>query len=298
MRSATKTNGTILGLIATGVLLSACGSRDKETRPGTELPGVAVPASLTVSQTTGPMPSSMPSVDPTTAWKDGVTRYQSGDFTGAASSLTVAADGHGDPYRSYLLGLARWKSGDLAGAEKALQESVTKNPSSLKGWTNLARVRNEKNDRKGALDAAEKALGVDPTSADALHQKGRALMELGRRDEALEALKTAHDLDPESGYIANSLGLLLIQTGHPQDAVEPLEVAKARLPHVAYVRNNLGVAYERSGRLDEAKLEYQAAVEAGDMGGKSMKSLVRLGATDTTDSNAVLQAAGQPAAQK
>ncbi|HEX4826420.1 MAG TPA: tetratricopeptide repeat protein [Candidatus Polarisedimenticolaceae bacterium] len=286
-----------LGSIITGCLvLSACGSQDKSTPPKIDLPGVAVPASLTTTQL--PFTPSTPTIDPKTAWKDGVTRYESGDFTGAATSLTVAADGHGDPYRSYLLGLARFKSGDLAGAETALVASVTKNPSSLKGWINLARVRNERSDRSGALDAAEKALGIDPTSADALHQKGRALMELGRRDEALEALKTAHDLDADNGYVANSLGLLLIQIGRPQDAVAPLEVAKARLPHVAYVRNNLGVAYERTGRMDEAKLEYQAAVDAGDMGGKGMKSLVRLGAKDTTDSNAVLQAAGNPAAEK
>jgi hypothetical protein len=79
--------------------------------------------------------------------------------------------------------------------------------------------------------------------------------------------------------------------GRPADAIEPLEVAKLRLPHVAYVRNNLGVAYERTGRMEEAKLEYLAAVDAGDMGGKAMKSLVRLGATDTTDTSGITVAA-------
>src|SRR5262249_4054084 len=152
---------TALGSIVTGCLiLTACGSHDKATTPKADLPGVAVPASLTVSQTTGPMPPTTLPVDPKTAWKDGVTRYENGDFTRAAPPRTVAANGHRDPYRTYLLGLARFKSGDLVGAETALQDSVTKNPSSLKGWINLARVRNEKNDRKGALDAAEKALGL------------------------------------------------------------------------------------------------------------------------------------------
>jgi Flp pilus assembly protein TadD len=108
-------------------------------------------------------------------------------------------------------------------------------------------------------------------------------MELNRGDEALESLTTAHELDADNGYSANTLGLLLIQLGKPAQAVEPLEAAKSALPHVAYVRNNLGVAYERTGRLDDAKLEYLAAVEAGDTGGKAMKSLVRLGATDTTE---------------
>jgi Flp pilus assembly protein TadD len=107
-------------------------------------------------------------------------------------------------------------------------------------------------------------------------------MELSRGDEALVTLTTARTLDPANGYIANTLGLLLIQTGLASEAIEPLEAAKLALPDVAYVRNNLGVAYERTGRLDEAKIEYLAAVQAGDSSGKGMMSLVRLGATDTT----------------
>ena len=153
---------------------------------------------------------------------------------------------------------------------------------SLVECAEAARVRNDRGDRSGALEAADTALQLDPQSADALHQKGRALMELARGDEAREALTAAHGLDAENGYIANTLGLLLIQLGKPAEAVEPLEAAKSALPHVAYVRNNLGVAYERTGRADEAKIEYLAAVDAGDTGGKAMQSLVRLGATDTT----------------
>jgi Flp pilus assembly protein TadD len=228
-----------------------------------------------------------------------VARFDNGDYAGAVAQLKLAVAGEPDDgYRRYLLGLALWKSGDLAGAETSLFESAKLDATRLKTWINLARVRNGQNDRTGALEASEMALDLEPTSGEALHQKGRALSELGRGDEALEALRTARDLDPENGYIANTLGLLLIQVDRPAEAIEPLEVAKTRLPHVAYVRNNLGVAYERTGRMDEAKLEYAAAVEAGDMGGKAMKSLVRLGATDTTDtSGATVAATAVPPAE-
>jgi Flp pilus assembly protein TadD len=229
------------------------------------------------------------------AWREGVALFDSGDYAGAVTQLEVAVAGEpGDAYRSYLLGLSRWRAGDLDGAEASLVASVALDATRLRTWVNLARVRNDRHDRTGALEAADKALDLDPSSADALHQKGRALMELGRVDEALEALKTAHDLEPDNGYVANTLGLLFIQTGRPADAIEPLETAKVRLPDVAFVRNNLGVAYERTGRPEDAKLEYQAAVDAGDMGGKAMKSLVRLGATDTTETT-VATAAADPA---
>jgi Flp pilus assembly protein TadD len=302
MRSANTTPATILGLVASGLLFAGCANEPLGTSGDESLlsqNGSAMPASLESS--TGRVPPSIPldetfgPVDPAvaaSAWKSGVTGFENGDYTGAVKDLRLAVAGSpDDAYRRYLLGLALWKSGDLPGAEDALVESVKRDGSRLKTWVNLARVRNERGDRTGALDAAEKGLDLDPTSADVLHQKGRALMELGRGPEALDALQTAHDLDVDNGYIANSLGLLLIQLGRPGDAVPTLEIAKTRLPHVAYVRNNLGVAYERTGKTDEAKVEYQAAVEAGDMGGKAMKSLVRLGATDTTETSIVTAAA-------
>jgi Flp pilus assembly protein TadD len=280
MRSATLRNATLLGLIVASALLTGC-SGDAKGDGGTP----SSPLEATVSPV---VPADQPVVTPTpvdpllakAAWKDGVVLFDSGDYLGAADKLNLAVSGRPeDAYRRYLLGLALWKSGERDLAEASLVASANLDPGRLKTWINLARVRNERGDRTGALTAADKAVELDVTSADALHQRGRALMELGRGDEALVALTTARTLDPDSGYIANTLGLFLIQTGNPSQAIEP---AKILLPHVAYVRNNLGVAYERTGRLDEAKIEYLAAVEAGDSGGKGMLSLVRLGATDTT----------------
>jgi tetratricopeptide (TPR) repeat protein len=275
----------LLGFVAASALLTGCSGEAKGGGTTTSPLGtvsLVVPADQPVS-TTKP-------VDPLlakAAWRDGVVRFDSGDYVGAADQLKLAVAGRPeDAYRRYVLGLALWKSGERDQAEASLVESANLDPKRLKTWINLARVRNERGDRTGALEAADEAVKLDVTSADALHQRGRALMELGRGHEALVALTTARTLDPDNGYIANTLGLFLIQTGKPSEAIEPLEVAKIALPHVAYVRNNLGVAYERTGRLDEAKIEYLAAVDAGDSGGKGMMALVRLGATDTTGQTA------------
>jgi Flp pilus assembly protein TadD len=283
MRSTTLKYATILGLLVGGALITGCADDAKGD-------GGAMQASIATSPVP-PVPTlvSEPALTPVdaatakAAWKDGVVLFDNGDYTGAVGALKTAVAGQPDAsYRRYLLGLALWKSGDPASAESSLVESTKLDATRIKAWTNLARVRHELGNRTGALEAAEKALEIDPTSADALHQKGRALMELNRGDEALVALTTARGLDASNGYVANTLGLLLIQLGRPGDAIEPLEAAKTRLPHIAFVRNNLGVAYERTGRMDEAKTEYLAAVDAGDAGGKAMRSLVRLGATDTT----------------
>jgi Flp pilus assembly protein TadD len=293
MRSATLRNATVLVVITSGALVAGCSrdaSGDGGTSPLLAGSGSAVPASL-ATPTVSPVPTNVPEstlepVDAATAkaaWQDGVALFGNGDYAAASDKLKTAVAGEPqDAYRRYLLGLALWKAGDRDGAAASLVESAKLDGTRPKTWINLARVRNDLGDRNGALDAADKGLALDAGSADALHQKGRALMELNRADEALVALTTARGLDGGNGYIANTLGLLLIQRGRPADAIEPLEAAKAALPHIAYVRNNLGVAYERTGNMDEAKTEYLAAIDAGDVGGKAMRSLVRLGAKDTT----------------
>ena len=283
MRSTTLKYATILGFLVGGALITGCADDAKDD-------GGAMQASIATSPVP-PVPTVAPELTltpvdgatATAAWKEGVVLFRNGAYAEASDKLKSAVAGKPeDAYRRYLLGLALWKAGDRDGAATSLVESARLDGTRSKTWINLARVRNDLGDRSGALEAAEKALELDPTSADALHQKGRALMELNRGDEALVALTAARGLDAGNGYVANTLGLLLIQIGRPAEAIEPLETAKTRLPHIAFVRNNLGVAYERTGRMDEAKSEYLAAVDAGDAGGKAMRSLVRLGATDTT----------------
>jgi Flp pilus assembly protein TadD len=283
MRSTTLKYATILGLLVSGALLAGCTDDARGDGGATRASLATSPAQLVPTTLPEPTLSPVDAATAAAAWKDGVALFDSGDYAGAVSSLKTAVAGRPDAsYRRYLLGLALWKSGDATGAESSLVESTKLDPARIKAWINLARVRHELGNRTGALEAADTALSLDPASADALHQRGRALMELNRGDEALTALTSARGLDAANGYIANTLGLLLIQTGKPAESIEPLEAAKLALPHIAYVRNNLGVAYERTGRIDEAKVEYLAAVEAGDSGGKAMLSLVRLGATDTT----------------
>ena len=173
-------------------------------------------------------------------------------------------------------GLALRDAGKLDEAEQVLVRASQADPKSSRILVNLARVRLSRGENAGALEAAEKALVVTPNSVSALHQKGRALAALNRGAESIEVLTTAREMAPENGHIANTLGWLMLTRGDATGAVPHLEAARDQLPDVAYVRNNLGVAYERTGRKDEAIVEYRAAVAAGDSGGKALKSLERL----------------------
>ena len=266
----------VLGLIAAGCLLSACGDIDV-TREVAD----STPPQVTASVDTElPAVLPVPTIDPrtsSTARREGLAAFERGDYAEASQKLEIAIAGRpDDAFGSYLLGLSSFKNGDFERAESAFESSLSIDATRPKTWINLARVRMDRKNAKGALEAATKALEIDPTSAVALHQEGRALLALGRADEAEASLLAARGFSPDDGYVANTLGLLLIQRGRHADAVEHLEAAKAALPHVSYVRNNLGVAYERTGRRGEALVEYQAAVDAGDTG-NALRSLNRLG---------------------
>lgn len=244
------------------------------------------PTPVAILEPTATVPY-IPQIAPTAeeakaALREGRSLFDAGEFATAAAELQLAAAGMpDDPRVHYLLGLALWKGGEAALAEPALERVTLLDPKSVKGWTNLARVRLELDEAKTALEAADAAIAIEPLSAPALHQRGRALALLSRTEEALEALRLALELDPANGYVANTLGYWLIQRGRPAEAVPLLEEARDRLPAVAFVRNNLGVAYERTGRIEEAKGEYLAAVESGDAGGKAGASLARLGGAPT-----------------
>ncbi len=217
------------------------------------------------------------------ARREGSVLYDRSEYAAAAAQLEIASTGSpDDPRIQYLLGLALWKSGKPDLAEPVLARAAQLDPTSVKTFTNLARVRLDLEEAATAFAAAGSAVALNATSSAALHQKGRALAMLNRRDEALETLRFAHDADPSDGYISNTLGYWLIQTGSFDEAIPLLESARDRLGSVAYVRNNLGVAYERTGRRDEAIVEYRAAVGSGDSGGKAALSLARLGASIDT----------------
>ena len=249
------------------------------TASGTPTPSPVSPGNpLTPAGESATLPGVPPDPERTkSAWRDGVTLYNKGEYRGATDALRLASMGRDqDAYTHSLLGLALWKSGQAKSAEEALVRSASLNPDAIKTWINLARVRMDLKDPRGALEATDEGLRIDPSSPDTLHQRWRALAALGSTDASLEALKQALGADPDNGYFANSLGNILIRAGRPAEAIPYLERAREKLPRVSYVRNNLGVAYERTGQLEKAVEEYRASVEAGDSDGKASASLARL----------------------
>ena len=111
-----------------------------------------------------------------------------------------------------------------------------------------------------AMESARNAVNLGPNSADAYVNLAIVLMFSGRPDEALAAMETALRLNPRPfpgvyGYY----GAVLFMNRQYEKAIEPLE--KARYSCI-FSREHLAMAYAQLDRLDDAKVEVNALLNA------------------------------------
>lgn len=203
--------------------------------------------------------------------------YHEGRYDEAVRMFSAYVEQHPDnPWGNYMIGLSAWKSGQLEKAEEALEETVRKDSSHVKGWTNLARVRLEDGRPDDARTAVERALELDPNGGDPYRVLGRVAQEQGRLDEAKKAYRTALVRDPGDAWSMNNLALIHIHRGDYEAAVAPLAKAVRTRDDVAVFHNNLGTALEKVGRFSEAARAYRKADEVGGGYAKAKTSLARV----------------------
>ncbi|HEY7826227.1 MAG TPA: tetratricopeptide repeat protein, partial [Candidatus Acidoferrales bacterium] len=130
-------------------------------------------------------------------------------------------------------------------------------------------------DYQSAAGNFEKYLEQNPGDAAAHFQLGYAYTALKRPDDARAQYEKAIELNPKMPEAYLNLGLTLIESD-PAAAVAPLEKAVELQPEEARPKFLLGYALERSGKLPEAILQYQAAEK---IDGKDFDTHLALGRT-------------------
>jgi tetratricopeptide (TPR) repeat protein len=110
-----------------------------------------------------------------------------------------------------------------------------------------------------AVEQFHAALDARPGFSLARNNLGTTLRELGRTEEALEAFREAVVLDPSLALARANLGQALIDTGRAAEALEHCREAVRLQPDLAAAHNNLGNAYRN---LDEWALARSAYAEA------------------------------------
>ncbi len=119
--------------------------------------------------------------------------------------------------------------------------------------------------KSGPAAAEEKlAIDVDPHNVDMPIIQGRRLLRAGQVDQAILLFRHAIDLDPNRPVALADLGrAYLAQPGAAgaAKAVQQLKDALARAPSDARLMVLLGTALQRTGELEKAKAQWEAALQ-------------------------------------
>lgn len=177
----------------------------------------------------------------------------------------------------------------LADARRELEAAVKLAPQIAEIHLNLGLVYHEQGEPSLAVGALGKALALTPEVQGARMLMGFNLLTLGRFGPAAEHLEKAYQQDP-APRISYWLGLSYLKSGRPREAIPRLEealeeqpenadllyyAAKAysavsaqlRLtllrtaPDSARARQAIGDDHAINGRMDQAIVEYEAALE-------------------------------------
>jgi len=136
------------------------------------------------------------------------------------------------------------------------------------GSFNALRLRNEidlqRHDFKTVAERARSMTRDEPSDPGNWGNLGDALMELGEYEQAGQAYGRMFALRPNLASY-NRLGFFRFVTGDAQGAIGfmrlAVEAGDAVPEHTAWCQAELGDLYFKTGKLDEAKIAYQAALE-------------------------------------
>jgi len=164
-----------------------------------------------------------------------------------------------DAYSFLRAGMANERTGDYPGAERSFRRGLELEPENVDlhnalGWTLFQAGRSAE-----AIAEYGKALAVDPEDVKANNNMALALTELGQLDKAASHFERSLAVEP-TAEIYSDLGFVLDRQGKGEEAVENYHKALALDPKCASAHFNLAVSLLRRDRLDEAAVQYRAAL--------------------------------------
>ena len=121
----------------------------------------------------------------------------------------------------------------------------------------------ERQERVGpAEEAFRKALAFNPNSAGAMNYLGYMFADRGiNLEEAVRLIQQALEIEPENGAYLDSLGWAYFKLNNVELAERYLLRAVERVPTDPTLREHLGDLYWKTGRIQEARQAWQAALQ-------------------------------------
>ena len=185
-----------------------------------------------------------------------------GRLSDAEQSYLKALE-YGAPYADthYNLGVTYINEGKLSDAEGPLLRTLEIRPSHTKARYNLGWTY----DREGKDALAEQAyletLQQDPAYPEARINLAILLTKHARYIEALEHLRIAQRYAPDHSVLLFALGDANMKSQRYDEAVAAFSQLAVRNLYPNLIHTNLGLCYENLGKKDEAKAQFQKAIE-------------------------------------
>jgi protein O-mannosyl-transferase len=231
-------------------------------------------------------------------WHDDLTLY----------AATLATDP--DSYIMHMnLGTTYFATRNFTAAEKELHRALELRPDSANVLNALGCVYLEQGRFDEAAKALEKAIALKPAWSDPHFNYGRVLIKTGQEDQALAQFHNAVQVGPlnatahltlaeelaarteyaeAEGEYRKSLELLpglhgkqklvdlLISTGRSVEAADMLREIVTEYPFDSESHLNLARILEKSGKIEEARTEYQATLQTDPANSEAHAGLTRL----------------------
>ncbi len=180
----------------------------------------------------------------------------------AVSAYTRAIE-CGAPYADtyYNLGVAYTSQGKNAEAEEALRKTIELRPGHVNALYNLGCVCDKQDKRAEAEEAYVKALARNPAYPEPRINLAVLLTRQGRYSEALDQLQAAQRFAPDHLVLLYALGDLYMKTNRYREAADSWNRLAAREPSHRLVHTSLGLCYESLGEKEQARAQFQKAIE-------------------------------------
>jgi tetratricopeptide (TPR) repeat protein len=153
-------------------------------------------------------------------------------------------------------GLIEQRAGDLRRAQRWFERAVNADSGDPIIRLHLAEVLYQRGQNEQALEVLDLALQRDPTLAEAHLLRGFVLGDMGRHDAAIAAARHAGALNPALQSLQPHLSL---ESTPSVDVVERVAHGESGL-----ARYGLGLAFRQRGYFDEARREFERALQHGE----------------------------------
>lgn len=166
------------------------------------------------------------------------------------------------------LGSIKLKQKNFSEARANFEKAVEVKPAYPQAYANLALAANAGNDFAAAADYLNKGVEVDDQKffdaqrlGELYSAVGNGAMQQKAYPVAVSAYEKAAAAQPNNQGFRRSLAVALNQAGRKNEAIEILETAVRAGSGSAELHNSLGLIYAESNRMDEARDQFNRALQ-------------------------------------